>query len=162
MCENYLTREHEVMSSIFKSRGKLRLNRVMDAIGFEYPDYEDPAINTETREKRKRVTKTVGKSLEKTTEADTENDESEGDEEPSLGPKKKKVKTSKKSAAREDQWKGRATTTSSLGCTQIFEVMTQLFLFSPISPLGLILTWFMPTTKETDEGDHPSNQRYFI
>jgi hypothetical protein len=50
---NYLTREHEDMSSVFRSRGKLRLNRVMNAIGFEYLDYEDPAINTETGEKEK-------------------------------------------------------------------------------------------------------------
>jgi hypothetical protein len=50
---NYLTREHEDMSSVFESRRKLRLNRVMNAIGFEYPDYDDPAINTETREKEK-------------------------------------------------------------------------------------------------------------
>ena len=35
----------------------LRLNRVMDALGFEYPDYEDPLTNVEAREKRKRATK---------------------------------------------------------------------------------------------------------
>lgn len=37
---NYLIREHEDMSSTFESRGKLRLNRVMNAIGFEYPNYK--------------------------------------------------------------------------------------------------------------------------
>jgi hypothetical protein len=41
--ENYLVREHEDMSSTFKSRGKLKINRVMNAIGFEYPDYTNPA-----------------------------------------------------------------------------------------------------------------------
>jgi hypothetical protein len=46
-------------------------------------------------EKRKNITKSVGKSSKKTAEADTKNDESEGDKEPSLGPEKKKVKTSK-------------------------------------------------------------------
>jgi hypothetical protein len=53
---NYFTREHEDMSSIFGGQGKLFLNRVMDVIGFEYPYYEDPAINTGTGEKRKWVT----------------------------------------------------------------------------------------------------------
>jgi hypothetical protein len=47
---NYLTREHEDMSSIFGSWGKLQLNREK---GFEYPDYEDPAINNETRRREK-------------------------------------------------------------------------------------------------------------
>jgi hypothetical protein len=35
MCGNYLTREHEDMSSVFGSQRKLWLNRVMNAIGFE-------------------------------------------------------------------------------------------------------------------------------
>jgi hypothetical protein len=81
------------MSSISRGRGKLRLNRIMDAIGFEYPDYEYLAINT--REEKKNITKSVGKSSKKTAEANTKNDESEGDEEPSSGPEKKKAKTSK-------------------------------------------------------------------
>jgi hypothetical protein len=41
-----------------------------------------------------------------------------------------------------------------LGCTQILEVMTQPLPFSPLSPLGPTQTWFMPTTKGTDEVDH--------
>jgi hypothetical protein len=52
ICGNYLTREHEDMSSIFGSRGKLHLNKVMNAIGFEYIDYKDPAVNTEAGEKK--------------------------------------------------------------------------------------------------------------
>jgi hypothetical protein len=82
VCGNYFTREHEDLSSIFGGQGKLRLNRVMNAIGFEYSDYEDPGINTGIGEKREWVTKIIGKSSKKTTEADTENDESEGNEEP--------------------------------------------------------------------------------
>jgi hypothetical protein len=95
ICGNYLTREHEDMSSIFRSRGKLQLNRVMNVIGFEYPDYEDPTINTETGEKRKRVAKGDGKTSKKTIEADIENDELEGDEEPPSGTKNNNAKTSK-------------------------------------------------------------------
>jgi hypothetical protein len=34
--------------------------------------------------------------------------------------------------------------------------MTQLLLFSTLSPLGPILTRFMPTMKGTDEGDRSS------
>jgi hypothetical protein len=41
-------------------------------------------------------------------------------------------------------------------CTRILEVMTQPLPFSTLSPLGPIQTWFMPSTKETDEGDQSS------
>jgi hypothetical protein len=86
-------------------------------IGFEYPDYEDLTINIETRKKRKSVAKGTGKTSKKTIEADTKNDEIEGDEEPSSGPEKKKAKSLKKSVAGQDQGKGSATTTSSMGYT---------------------------------------------
>jgi tRNA threonylcarbamoyladenosine modification (KEOPS) complex Pcc1 subunit len=152
ICENYLTREHEDMSSVFGSWEKLRLNRVVNAIWFEYPDYEDPAINAETGE-RKRVAKGDGKTSKKTVDADKEKDESDGGEEPFSGPEKKKAKTSsKKSATAQEQGKGSATTTSSMGCTRVLEVMTQPLPFSPLSPLGLILIWFVPTAKGTNEG----------
>jgi hypothetical protein len=35
ICGNYLTREHKYKKSVFESRGKLRLNRIMDALVFE-------------------------------------------------------------------------------------------------------------------------------
>jgi hypothetical protein len=73
-----------------------------------------------------------------------------------FGPRKEESENfEKKSAVKEDQEKGSATTTYSLGCTHILEVMTQSLPFSPISPLGPILTQFMATTKETDEVYHP-------
>jgi hypothetical protein len=74
MCGNYLTRKHEDTQSTFGGRRTLRLNRVVDALGFEYPDYEDTSTNTRTREKIKR-------SMNKE------------DEEPSFGLVKKKAKT---------------------------------------------------------------------
>lgn len=65
----------------------------------------------------------------KTANNEIEDDESKYDEESPLGkatsPKKKKAKISEKRIpATQDQGKGSATTTSSLGCTQILEVMT--------------------------------------
>ena len=37
---NYSKKENQLMTAAFGTRPKRRLNRVMDAIGFEYPDYE--------------------------------------------------------------------------------------------------------------------------
>jgi hypothetical protein len=38
--DNYTKKEDQLMSAAFGTRPKRRLNRVMDALNFEYPDYE--------------------------------------------------------------------------------------------------------------------------
>jgi hypothetical protein len=38
--ENYTKKEDEMMAAAFGTREKRRLNRVMDALNFEYPDYD--------------------------------------------------------------------------------------------------------------------------
>ena len=37
---NYTKKEDQLMTAAFGTRPKRRLNRVMDALNFEYPDYE--------------------------------------------------------------------------------------------------------------------------
>jgi hypothetical protein len=37
---NYTKKEDQLMTAAFGTRQKRRLNQVMDALGFEYPDYE--------------------------------------------------------------------------------------------------------------------------
>jgi hypothetical protein len=37
---NYTKKEYQLMADAFGTRPKRRLNRVMDALNFEYPDYE--------------------------------------------------------------------------------------------------------------------------
>jgi hypothetical protein len=37
---NYTKKEDQLMTAAFGTRPKRRLNRVMDALKFEYPDYE--------------------------------------------------------------------------------------------------------------------------
>jgi hypothetical protein len=37
---NYSKKEDQLMTAAFGTRPKRRLNRVMDGIGFEYPDYK--------------------------------------------------------------------------------------------------------------------------
>jgi hypothetical protein len=37
---NYTKKEDQLMIAAFGTRPKRRLNRVMDALNFEYPDYE--------------------------------------------------------------------------------------------------------------------------
>jgi hypothetical protein len=51
---NYTKKEYQLMSAAFGTRPKRRLNRVMDALKFEYPDYERLNKGVEGA-KRKRV-----------------------------------------------------------------------------------------------------------
>jgi hypothetical protein len=37
---NYTKKEDQLMTAAFGTREKQRINRVMDALGFEYPDYD--------------------------------------------------------------------------------------------------------------------------
>jgi hypothetical protein len=117
MCGNYLAREHEDMQSAFGGRRKLLLNRIMDALGFEYPDYEESPANTRASEKKRAVKKEA--------------------EELSLGQIKKKARiiqkdaTAKKAlapikiAVTQKQGKGSMTTTSLRNCIQILEIMNR-------------------------------------
>jgi hypothetical protein len=50
----YTEKEDQLMTAAFDTREKWRLNRVMDALGFEYPDYD--RLNEEAEGvKKKRV-----------------------------------------------------------------------------------------------------------
>jgi hypothetical protein len=60
---NYSKKEDQLMTAAFGTRPKRRLNRVMDAIGFEYPDYERLDKGAEGQ-KRKRVASAFNKDDE--------------------------------------------------------------------------------------------------
>jgi hypothetical protein len=51
---NYTKKEDQLMTTAFDTRPKRRLNQVMDALSFEYPDYERLDKGAE-RVKRKRI-----------------------------------------------------------------------------------------------------------
>ena len=51
---NYTKKEDQLMTAAFGTRPKRRLNRVMDALNFEYPNYEQLSKGVEGS-KRKRV-----------------------------------------------------------------------------------------------------------
>ena len=60
---NYSKKEDQLMTAAFGTHPKRRLKRVMDAIGFEYPDYEQLDKGAEGQ-KRKRVASALNKDDE--------------------------------------------------------------------------------------------------
>jgi hypothetical protein len=59
---NYTKKEDQMMTAAFGTRPKRRLNRVMDALNFEYPDYERLSKGAEGP-KRKRVVSVMSRHV---------------------------------------------------------------------------------------------------
>jgi hypothetical protein len=68
---NYSKKEDQPMTAAFGTRPKRRLNRVMDALNFEYPDYERLDRGSEGQ-KRKRVVSVLNKEDAKLVKDDEE------------------------------------------------------------------------------------------
>jgi hypothetical protein len=68
---NYTKKEDQLMTAAFGTRPKRRLNRVMDALNFEYPDYErlDEGVGGA---KRKRVVIVLSRQAARSVKADEE------------------------------------------------------------------------------------------
>lgn len=84
----------------------------MNAIRFQYPDYENPAVNTEAGEKRKRVAKSIRKTSKNTTDADTERMSQRAMKSHLQAPKRRKPRLQKNLPLRKGKRRS-ATTTSS-------------------------------------------------
>ena len=111
------------MTAAFGTRPKRRLNRVLDALGFEYPDYED--LNKGAGgQKRKRVTEALD----------------EGEKEPVTKkiPKKRKASSPKQQISEAEETPA---SPSAAVVEEILKVMTES-LPAKLSPLGSQLTKF--------------------
>jgi hypothetical protein len=89
---NYTKKEDQLLTAAFGARPKRRLNRVMDALNFEYPDYE--RLNKVAEgQKRKRVVSVVGRQGARMVKEDEENLKKK-----KLSPKPKAVASKKRKA----------------------------------------------------------------
>jgi hypothetical protein len=68
---NYSKKEDQLMTAAFGTRPKRRLNWVLDALNFEYPDYERLDRGAEGQ-KRKRVASVLDKEATKLVKKDEE------------------------------------------------------------------------------------------
>jgi hypothetical protein len=68
---NYSKKEDQLMTAAFGTRPKRRMNRVMDALNFDYPDYEQLGRGAEGQ-KRKRVASILDKEAIKLAKKDKE------------------------------------------------------------------------------------------
>jgi hypothetical protein len=125
-----------LMTAAFGARPKRRLNRVMDALNFEYPDYERLNKGVEGQ-KRKRVVSVVGRHAARMVKEDEENLKKRklSPEPKVVAPKKRKAAAPKQKAT--DIEEETPSTPYVADVEEILKVMNESLPIK-ISPLGHI------------------------
>jgi hypothetical protein len=144
------------MTAAFGTHPKRRLNRVMDALDFEYPDYERLDKGAEGQ-KRKRVAGALNKDDEEQLKKKKLKPELKTD-----ASKKRKDTAPKQKAINEEE--ETAATPSTIDVEEILKVMTES-LPVKLSPLGPHLTKLFQKEKEpakTKKTARPKKQRIII
>jgi hypothetical protein len=149
---NYSKKEDQLMTAAFGTRPKRRLNRVMNALDFEYPDYERLDKEAEGQ-KRKRV----AGALNKDDEEQLKNKKLKP--EPKIDDSKKRKTTAPKHKAIDGEEEA-AATPSATDVEEILKVMTES-LPVKLSPLGPHLTKLFLKEKEPakTKAARPKKQR---
>jgi hypothetical protein len=139
------------MIAFFGAREKRRLNRVMDALSFEYPDYErlDEGAGGV---KMKRVVSIMKRQAQRFVEKDRKKRLTKNPKltpEPSAS-KKRKIMSSSHEEERPSPPKHSVETPSaaSIDVTEILEVMTEPLPFMMLSPLGSDLTSLLQSRRK--------------
>jgi hypothetical protein len=150
---NYSKKEDQLMTAAFGTCPKRRLNRVMDAIGFEYPDYERLDKGAEGQ-KRKRVASALNKDDE-----DQSKKKKQESEAKIVASQKRKASTPKQKSI--DEKEKTSATSSATEIEEILKVMTET-LPVKLSPLGLHLTKLFHKEKEFIKSKAPRPKRQRI
>ena len=129
---NYSKKEDQLMTAAFGTRPKRRLNRVLDALGFEYPDYAQLNKGAEGQ-RRKRAAEALNKD----------------EEQPPKKKKivKRKISTPKRKLSEEE---GTPTPPSTSDVEEILKVMTEP-MPTKLSPLGPRLTKLFQKVAEPEK-----------
>jgi hypothetical protein len=136
---NYTKKEDQLMTAAFGIRPKRRLNRVMDALNFEYPDYERLNKGAEGQ-KRKKIVSVLSRQAARMVKADEEalKKRKISPESKIAASKKRKAATLEPKAAKIEE--ETPSTPSAAEIEEILKVMTESLPIKLLSPLGPQLT----------------------
>jgi hypothetical protein len=143
---NYTKKEDQLMTAAFGTRPKRRLNQVMYALNFEYPDYERLNKGAESQ-KRKRIVSVLSRQAARMVKEDEEIiKKRKSSPEPKVAaPKKRKVAAPKpKTTEIEEET---PSTPATADIEEILKVMTESLPIK-LSPLGPHLTKLLQKKKE--------------
>jgi hypothetical protein len=142
----YTKKEDQLLTTAFGARPKQRLNRVMDALNFEYPDYDRFNKGAEGQ-KRKRIVSVVGRQAARMVKEDEEilKRKKLNPEPKAVAPKKRKIAAPKQKAT--DIEEETPSTPSAANVEEILKVMTESLPIK-LSPLGPHLMKLLQKKKE--------------
>jgi hypothetical protein len=158
--EKYSEKEDQLMTAAFGSRPKRRLNRVLDALNFDYPDYEQLGGDAEGP-KKKRIASALDKESTKLAKKEQEISKKLSLERKVTAPRKRKVVSPKpaspkpKTLVREEETPA---TPSTAEVEEILKVMTE-HLPVKLSPLAPELTKFFQKDKEASATESPAKPK---
>jgi hypothetical protein len=147
---NYTNKEDQLMTAAFGTRSKRRLNRVMDALNFDYPDYDRL---DEGAEKRKRIVTILSRQAARSVKEDYKalKKQKTLPEPKDAAPEKRKRDKISYAEAKVQDVPEKITSSPSPSATEVSEilkVMTESIPFALLSPLRLDLTSLLQS-KET-------------
>jgi hypothetical protein len=152
---NYTKKEDQLMTAAFGTQPKRRLNRVMDALKFEYPDYERLNKGVEGA-KRKRIVSVLSRQAARMVKEDEKDlKKRKSTPEPKVATLKKRKATSPEPKVTEVEEETPSTPTAP-EVEEILKVMTESLPMMLLSPLRPELTKLFPkkeepsTTKKAD------------
>jgi hypothetical protein len=149
-----------LMTASFGTHPKRRLNRVLDVLNFDYPDYEQLGGDAEGP-KRKRIASALDKESTKLAKKEKEISEKLSPEPKMAAPRKRKAAPPKlaspkpKTSAREEE---APATPSATKVEEILKVMTEP-LPVKLSPLATELTKFFQKDKEASAAESPTKPK---
>jgi hypothetical protein len=154
---NYSKKEDQLMTAAFGTRPKRRLNKVLDAIGFEYADY-DRLGGDAGGPKRKRISSAADEEVAKVTKKKRGDSEKPSPEE--LNPEPKVATGGKRKTASPEprtlvQEEDTPATPSAIEVEEIMKVMTEPLPVT-LSPLALELTKFFQKDKAASAEEGPA------
>jgi hypothetical protein len=136
---NYTKKEDQLMTAAFGTRPKRRLNRVMDALNFEYPNYERLSKGAEGS-KRKIVVSVMNRQAARMIKEDEKIlKKKKSSPEPKVTTLKKRKTTTLEPKMAEIE-EGPPSTPSATEVEEILKVMTESLPIKLLSPLGPELT----------------------
>jgi hypothetical protein len=145
------------MTAVFGTRPKRRLNRVLDALNFDYPDYEQLGGDAEGQ-KRKRIANILDKEGTKLAKKDKEiSKKRKLSPEPKIAAPKKRKATSPKLTTSTQEEEAPATP-SAAEVEEILKVMTEPLPIK-LSPLAPELTKFFQKEKEPSATESPAKRK---
>jgi hypothetical protein len=158
---NYTKKEDQLMTAAFGTRPKRRLNRIMDALNFEYPDYECLNKGAEGV-KRKRVVSVLSRQAARMVKEDEKSlKKIKTSPEPKVvTSKKRRTATLEPKMAEIEE--GAPSTPSTAEVEEILKVMTESLPVKLLSPLGPQLTKLLQKKDEPSAGKKavgPKKQR---